>query len=184
MPKKIAIVLHHTAIRLSKHPKQFDLVNLLHRDRWNFRSSLGLYGGYQYLIEADGIVGQYRAEEERAAHTSVVGYDYNGNSIGICLAGDLRYDKPSAAQIRSLTTLLLDIQRRHGIPSHKVYLHRELKGTACPVIDLRELIERQHQSDLKRRLKLLQSVLPRARGARKRLILRVIERIKRLFNVI
>ena len=61
------IILHHTA-DASREP-QFDKVNNYHRDKWNFRSSLGKYMGYTYFIERDGTLIKARADTEEGAHT-------------------------------------------------------------------------------------------------------------------
>lgn len=191
MLNKKQVILHHTAISRYKYangyrrPQQFEIVNNSHKANWGeaVRSTLGYYGGYHYLIEETGKVMQYRREEERGAHCYVPGFDYNKSAIGICVAGDLRNEVPSEEQIESLTTLVVDIQRRYGIPSTQVYHHWDLKPTQCPGIDLRELLEEQQQKDLKSRLGRFQKALPRARGARKRRLQRLIARIFRWIEV-
>jgi len=183
MSKKRQIILHHTAIKQSEFGRQFDIINAVHKRRWNFRSSLGYYGGYHYFIEKSGELKRYRVESERAAHCVVPGFDYNNTSIGICLAGNLVLEKPTREQIETMTSLVLDVQRRYGIPSTKVYHHWDLKATQCPGVDLRALIEEQQIKDLKSRLGRAQAYLPRAKGARKRRVQRLIRRILSIIGV-
>ena len=83
------IAMHHAGgLRDDRYAKSQHLtwenINAAHHDRWNFVSSLGYYGGYNFYIEANGSVKQFRAiGEETAAQLS-----HNFDTISICLAGN------------------------------------------------------------------------------------------------
>jgi len=76
------IIIHHTAT--SRDKTTFSSINNGHRKRWNWKSSLGYYIGYQYLITADGTIKQGRADNEDGAHCR----GWNDKSIGIALTGN------------------------------------------------------------------------------------------------
>ena len=128
MNKVEAIVLHHTAS--SRDRTTFEQVNEWHKVRWpNFKSSLGWYIGYQYLIMGNGDVLQARKATEEGAHT--LG-GWNRKSVGIALTGDFRYESPSKAQLEALESLLIRVRSRWGLGKDQVYSHREKQDTKCP----------------------------------------------------
>lgn len=126
---KDTIVLHHTANPSAKD--QLSGVINLHLHKFGQR------GAYHYFIEASGFVTQLHDESFVAYHSGK--WVVNLRSIGICLAGDFTKHEPTEAQILSLTLLISEIQHRWGIPDVNIKLHREIKQTACPGVDLRQL---------------------------------------------
>ena len=60
------LYIHHSAIP-QDDTKQFWKINEYHKSKWNFPSSMGYFGGYNYLCEQDGELRQYRAEGEEEA---------------------------------------------------------------------------------------------------------------------
>jgi hypothetical protein len=67
----------------SQHLK-WENINEAHRQRWNFKSSLGFYGGYNFFVEKDGTIKEFRAiGEETAAQLG-----HNFDTISICVAGN------------------------------------------------------------------------------------------------
>ena len=125
------LILHHSAISFGSHKylRQFWMINKYHWDKWNFKSSLGLYGGYHCLIEADGKVEQYRAEIDVGIHTKGM----NSKSLGIALAGNFseKDSYPTSQQLNSLKQLLLRLVRQYNIPLAKIVPHRYFKATEC-----------------------------------------------------
>ncbi len=80
--------------------------------------------GYHYFIRKNGLIEGGRYVEEVGAHVR----GQNTNSIGICLAGDMRF---CSAQFRSLEALLLSLQRVY--PEANVYGHNEFTDKkTCP----------------------------------------------------
>lgn len=59
-PKITTIVLHHTAVSRSTQNLQFDAVNNFHKGKWNDKSELGYYVGYNFFCEATGARKQAR----------------------------------------------------------------------------------------------------------------------------
>lgn len=123
------IILHHPAIDLNIQRFQFDVINNYHRQRYNFQSSLGLYGAYHYLIEHTGEIKQYRVEEEEGCHTRGM----NSSSIGICMAGNFSLPgrMPTVGQIKSLKVLMKEIMNKYEIPQKRIVPHRFFKNTDC-----------------------------------------------------
>lgn len=91
--------------------------------------------GYHYYIRRDGT-------EEVGRPVDAVGAHCKGNnrcSVGICLEGDFRKDKITKEQIETLrkrVTSLVD-----NFPIRKIFNHKDLCKTLCPVIDLKELVK-------------------------------------------
>ena len=122
-----AIIVHHSAS--SRNTTVLDIDNW-HRRRWpNFRSSLGYWVGYQYVIDYKGIVTQTRKDTEEGAHT--LG-GWNRKSIGIALIGHLERENASEWQLRALDGLLRRLRRQYSIPRNRIYAHKELWSTLCP----------------------------------------------------
>lgn len=135
--KKRAIVLHHSAILRER--EQFWTINNYHKRKGFPESTLGLFGGYHYLINGDGLLWQYRKENEHGAHTNTKwdGEHLNDIGIGICVGGDFTRQDPAEVQLQILTQLLRYLQFQHAIPDSAVLLHRDVSRTLCPGRDLR-----------------------------------------------
>ncbi len=117
--------MHHTATARDK--TTFVAVDRYHRDKWWFKSSLGFYIGYQYFIDAAGIVTQGRVDADVGAHT----IGYNDKSLGICLAGNFDVEYPSSVQVVALTRLLKNKSSQYGIPPEKIMPHRAFANKNC-----------------------------------------------------
>lgn len=107
--------------------QSFGVVNEYHRQKWNFRSSLGYYIGYHYYIDKKGKVTQGRADTDEGAHT----IGMNTESIGICLAGNFDVTMPTIAQIEALKSLVEKKMEEYGIPMDKVVPHRRFANKTC-----------------------------------------------------
>ena len=101
---------------------------------------------YHFLIGPDtaGAPDAVRAtslwkHQAEGYHVYIPGYDYNADSIGICLVGDFSRSGPSGVQFRALVSLVQTLQRACGISADHVYLHSDLDavsrspGEAFPV---------------------------------------------------
>ena len=120
------LVLHHSASKDTGRD-QTSAVNQYHKEKWNFISSLGYYGGYNYFMSGKGKITQFRKDgEETAAQLG-----NNHNSISICCQGDFNVDLPSEAQKRSLRSFLEEKQAEY--PNAKLVLHRDIQeNRTCP----------------------------------------------------
>ena len=127
LPGPKEIVVHYGAGNLT-----FEQVNIYHRRKWGFKSSLGFYIGYTVFIDFDGIVHKGRADNERGAHCVEKGRPnyWNDNALGPCLQGD--GTNHTEAQLKSLKKYLDRKRIKYGIPYSKVHGHRDIKSTACP----------------------------------------------------
>jgi N-acetyl-anhydromuramyl-L-alanine amidase AmpD len=59
-------------------------------------------------------------------HVFVAGYNWNADSIAVCLVGDYSQTPPSASQFQALIGLVHSIQQTCGIPAERVYLARDI----------------------------------------------------------
>lgn len=132
MNKPQYLIVHHTGgtdadPRADTSNQKFEVVDDWHRQKWNFKSSLGHYIGYQYFIDKTGKVTQGRADTEEGAHT----IGKNNSSIGICLAGNFDVTKPTQAQIDALKALLKEKMAQFNIPLANVVPHRTFAVKTC-----------------------------------------------------
>ena len=66
------------------------------------------------------------------AHAKTLDNRYNEKGIGICLVGNFDRDRPTAAQMQSLTRLTAHLMQTYRIPASNVIGHRDTKATECP----------------------------------------------------
>lgn len=83
--------------------------------------------GYHYVILGSGEIQNGRPINKVGAHT----YDYNSDSIGICMSGNFMNSTPSEAQLVSLVALIRYIE---SVYKRKLLVqrHKDLNPTACP----------------------------------------------------
>lgn len=104
-----------------------EIVNEWHRRLWDFKSTLGWYCGYHYVIEKSGKITQCRADNEEGAHTKGM----NLKSIGVALAGNFDATLPTAEQTEALAELLKELSIKYSIPATKIVPHRKFANTNC-----------------------------------------------------
>jgi len=85
--------------------------------------------GYHYLIDRQGRVIEGRSLRWQGAHA---GGTNNVGNVGICLLGNFEIERPTAAALRSLERLIVELQRELRIPRQNVRPHRDWKETECP----------------------------------------------------
>lgn len=173
---KTRIILHHTG-DTSKTP-QFKKVERFHDAGAGGKWPKGHGIMYHFFIERIGTIIHAKDEDE---HLWQAG-DWFNNSFGIaiCLAGNFLVDDPTYHQLKSLSSLLTDIQKRRGIRDSNVYLHWEVRRTECPGKDLRKLVkERFPDKTLEQKIKQVKKAIPRAKDSRKRRLLRLLKRLLR-----
>jgi len=71
-------------------------------------------------------------DQQDGKHILVPGYNFNANSIGICVLRDDRSSGPTARQFDALVRLIRALQITCSIPRDHVYLHSELGECHCP----------------------------------------------------
>lgn len=158
------IIVHHTG-GSDANPMQdssnftFDQCNDLHKQKFNFVSSLGYYVGYHYYIEKDGRIVQARADTDEGAHT----IGYNKKSLGICLAGNFDATLPTPAQIATLKMFLQQKSYQYSISRDKIVPHRQFAAKTCYGGKLadswaRDLLVEEPSSEIKKALELLAQV--------------------------
>lgn len=183
MTRKInSIVLHHAAI--NNNGPQAETVDRYHRSKW-------LRPGYHYFIERSpkGELVEMYPLRRIAYHSG----NFNNNSIGICLAGDFRFQEPTKAQIVTLTKLLIELQREYKIRDERIFLHKEVGNTSCPIVDLRQMyfVERQNGPEsalestekpwedktVKRKIARLRKLIRSKTGITRKMLARQLERL-------
>jgi N-acetylmuramoyl-L-alanine amidase len=118
------LVIHHSVS--SRDKTTIKDIDAWHKLRWpDFKSSLGYWVGYHYVILGSGEIVQTRKDNEMGAHCIP-----NDDKIGICLTGNFMVEKPSDQQISSLERLTENLKKEYGIEDVKG--HRELSKTDCP----------------------------------------------------
>ncbi|MEK7578683.1 MAG: peptidoglycan recognition family protein [Patescibacteria group bacterium] len=120
------IIWHHSADPSTGH--QADKINQDHKKKWNYKSILGYYGGYHILIETDGTIFRYRADNEIGAHDM----GENINSLGVALAGNFNLTHPTREQEISFVKVIRDWISKYNITMERVDPHRMDDATDCP----------------------------------------------------
>ncbi|MCP5023910.1 MAG: N-acetylmuramoyl-L-alanine amidase [bacterium] len=90
--------------------------------------------GYHFLIDSRGQVYEGRSMHWQGAHAGRDNHNRNNNvgNIGICLIGNFDKIRPTAASLRSLKKLVLNLRQQHRIPSNRIRGHMDWKQTECP----------------------------------------------------
>src|SRR5205085_5735399 len=95
--------------------------------------------GYHFVIgngtgSRDGQieVGSRWPKQKWGAHAKTPDQQFNNYGIGICLVGNFDVDRPSPAQVRSLSRLVAFLMKTYNIPASHVIGHGETKPTDCP----------------------------------------------------
>ena len=76
--------------------------------------------GYNWLIDAEGVIYEGRGDERLGAHFSCM----NGNTVGICMIGDFRNVDPSAAAVQKLKDWLAWEACSKGIDPAMRHIHQ------------------------------------------------------------
>lgn len=124
------IVVHHTDS--SRDKTTIAAINSWHQKRWpKFKSELGYFIGYHFVITGDGKITRTRNDHEEGAHTETADY-MNLKSIGICLTGNFENEQPSDAQLSSLENLITELKTTYQqITDDHVSYHGAFDDTKC-----------------------------------------------------
>lgn len=80
-----------------------------------------------FVIEGGEIKATDRWKRQTSGnHIYVPGFDYDANSIGVCVIGDFSSRAPGNDQLQALATLVRALQQRLRITNDRVYTYREL----------------------------------------------------------
>lgn len=78
-------------------------------------------------------VGKRWTVQKHGAHCKTPDEYYNEHGIGICLVGNFEKNKPTPAQLESLTRLVYFLCKQFNISPARVYTHGQITGlTLCP----------------------------------------------------
>ena len=113
-----------------------DTIDRGHQTRWpDFKSSLGYYIGYDFVIDMWGNITQARAVGEETAAQK--GYNQNGQVISICFAGNFTkgVDTPTREQIAAFRRLAEELPR---VKYQNIKPHWFFNLTSCPGSGLSE----------------------------------------------
>jgi len=83
--------------------------------------------GYHFVIRDDGEVEQALQLDKVAVHAG----RYNGESVGIVVVGDFRFNPPTGPQMDALVELCVSLCRElHIAPQSGIFGHTELPGAS------------------------------------------------------
>jgi len=95
--------------------------------------------GYHFVIgngtdTRDGQVevGSRWPRQKWGAHAKTPDNKYNDYGIGICLVGNFDIDRPTAAQVASLSKLVAFLEKTYRITDTNIVGHGQTKATDCP----------------------------------------------------
>ncbi len=123
------LCIHHSAVSRKEAPNQFNAINNYHKAQFGMKSSLGIWVGYNALIEPSGKLIVCRADgEETAACIS-----HNKDSLHICLVGNFDIETPTQMQINKLKSWLGEKIGKYGFSPSQIKEHRDLQAyRTCP----------------------------------------------------
>lgn len=84
--------------------------------------------GYHFIIDRGGQIWEGRSLKYQGAHVR----GENENNIGIMVLGNFDKQNPSTAQLSTLRSTLISLQRQYRVSTARVYTHQELNRTSCP----------------------------------------------------
>lgn len=84
--------------------------------------------GYHFMVDYAGRVWEGRSLSREGAHVSCE----NEGNIGVMLLGNFEKQKPSAAQVETLGTVVSLLCRHFDIAARRVFGHRDIGASVCP----------------------------------------------------
>lgn len=97
--------------------------------------------GYHFVIEKDGAIKWCNDLTRKTYHVG----KSNGYTVGVCLTGDFRSQKPTDAQWTSLYRITRWLMDKLDIPEENVQGHSEFPGYSwkeCPCLDMADIRKR------------------------------------------
>lgn len=126
------LCLHHTASK-NTGSKQLLPVNTYHQGKWNMKSSLGYYVGYNVFCDVDG----KRTNTRKVGEETVANVGHNCDvasrcdTISYCMAGDFNVDFPTTEQTEDFKKYYQQVRKAY--PEIEVVGHRHIQDDrTCP----------------------------------------------------
>lgn len=168
------LAVHHTAVEETGTHQLF-AVNRYHKNKWNMKSTLGWYVGYNYFIDYDGTTTQCRSLNEETIANKGHNCDVESrcDTVSACFALDGDKQVFTDAQIKAW------IELREKYSHLEVTLHKNLQvDRICPgkkisINYLNSLFEKDNNKEKAESIAKLQSSIDR--------ILAILEAILRKF---
>lgn len=140
-------MIHHSAVSYDQNPDQFEANNNYHKKKWNFKSLLGCYLGYNYEIAKSGLIKQARQDGELTIACYQRGMN-SGKCVHICIDGNFNMEEPAPEQIYALRDLLRKLAGKYKIKKEEIVFHNAYAKKTCPGKNLdlgfvRSLIDRK-----------------------------------------
>jgi len=123
------IVIHHSATP-GGGAKAFDR---MHREKgWDELGYHFVVGNGTDTFDGQIEVGSRWPKQKWGAHAKTPDNHFNKTGIGICLVGNFDTERPTRAQMQSLSHLVAYLMKTYHIPASNVIGHSDTKATDCP----------------------------------------------------
>lgn len=122
--------VHHTVARIDSEKREDEIAFMQQIQNGHMAQGWADIG-YNYIIMPSGRVYVARGQNVVGAHT--VGHN---EDIGICFAGDFRYDKLTTEAIRAFHALRAELKNKG-----RMYAHSSTYPTECPGPNIREALK-------------------------------------------
>ena len=111
--------------------------------------------GYHFVVgngtdTKDGQVevGPRWARQKWGAHAKTSDNRFNRYGIGICLVGNFDNERPTKAQLQSLSRLVAHLMKAYNVPADRIIGHGDTKAPECPgrnvhIADIRQMATAQ-----------------------------------------
>lgn len=133
------VVVHHDAVDM---PARYNSLSRLQQEARTHIAKLYGHISYHYSIDNIGDIYQCLPETEVAYHCGNLAI--NRNSLAIKFDGNMEFQKPTPAQLKSYKELMIWLTtKRPDLPKivkSSIKGHRQIKPTACPGKNLYPLI--------------------------------------------
>lgn len=93
---------------------------------------------YHWLVFANGATHEGRPIDTVGYHAG--NWDVNTRSVAICCIGNFQNDHLTGQQEKTLGRLLREIKAKYNVPRQNIRLHREIKPTACPGVNITQAV--------------------------------------------
>jgi hypothetical protein len=139
------IVIHHSATPAGG-AKAFDK---MHKAKgWDELGYHFVVGNGTDTGDGQVEVGPRWSKQKWGAHAKTSDNRFNRFGIGICLVGNFDNERPTKAQLQSLSKLVAYLMKSYNVPADRVIGHGETKATDCPgrnvhIADIRQMATAQ-----------------------------------------
>jgi N-acetyl-anhydromuramyl-L-alanine amidase AmpD len=139
------IVIHHSATPAGG-AKAFDK---MHKAKgWDELGYHFVVGNGTDTRDGQVEVGPRWSKQKWGAHAKTSDNRFNRFGIGICLVGNFDNERPTKAQLASLSKLVAFLMKTYNVPADRVIGHGETKATDCPgrnvhIADIRRMATAQ-----------------------------------------